>query len=198
MTIANDQMDELLALLDGDFATRRYADGVNQRDHALQCAALAERAGSDDALVAAALLHDVGHLLTADQRRADGSVGADLHHERVGARYLRRFFGPDVTGPVVLHVDAKRYLCAVDHDYFAILSPVSVRSLELQGGPMTPGEALAFEARSGWHAAADLRRWDDGAKVAGARCPPLDHYIPLLESLLGAQSMSSGAKINRK
>lgn len=185
MTIATDQLDELLALFGGEFATRRYADGVNQRDHALQCAALAERAGSDNALVAAALLHDVGHLLTADQRRADGSVGEDLRHEDVGARYLRRFFGPEVTGPVVLHVDAKRYLCAVDDGYFAVLSPGSVRSLELQGGTMTSAEARAFEARPAWQAAADLRRWDDGAKVAGRGWPPLDHYVPLLESLLG-------------
>lgn len=198
MTATRDQLDELLALFDAELATRRYVDGVNQRDHALQCAALAERAGSDDALVAAALLHDVGHLLTADQRGDDGAVSGDLHHEAIGARYLRRFFGPDVTGPVALHVAAKRYLCAVDDDYFAILSPGSVHSLELQGGPMTATEARDFEARPGWQAATDLRRWDDDAKVAGLGCPPLDHYLPLLGSLLERQSMSSVAKISRK
>lgn len=198
MTTSNDQLDELLALFDGTDATRRYADGVNQRDHALQCAALAERGGADVALVAAALLHDVGHLLTAGQRRADGSVGEDLRHEDVGARYLRRSFGPDVTGPVALHVDAKRYLCAVDDDYIVILSPGSVRSLELQGGPMSATEAGGFEVRPGWQAAADLRRWDDGAKVAGLGCPPLEHYVPLLEALLGNESMRSGANSNRK
>lgn len=176
-------LDELLALFDSELATRRYADGVNQRAHALQCAALAERDGAGDALVAAALLHDIGHLLTVDRRGADGSVGEDLHHEVVAGRYLRRHFGPDVTGPVVLHVDAKRYLCAVDDDYLRILSPGSVRSLEFQGGPMAAAEVRAFEARPGRQAATDLRRWDDGAKVPETECPPLAHYIPLLQHL---------------
>ena len=36
---------------------------VNQRAHALQAALLAEQAGCDAALVTAALLHDIGHMV---------------------------------------------------------------------------------------------------------------------------------------
>ena len=116
MTSTLDPLAQLLAAFDGDFATRRYTDGITQREHALQSAALAERAGAPDALIAAALLHDVGHLENADGRRPGLERTEDLRHEDVGGQILRRVFGPDVTARVVLHVDAKRYLCATDDD----------------------------------------------------------------------------------
>lgn len=177
-------VDEILAIFDHELADRRYSDGVDQRSHALQCAALAERNGAGDALVAASLLHDVGHLLTADRRVPGRRPDEDLRHERLAARHLQRFFGPDVTAPIALHVDAKRYLCAVDPDHLGILSPGSTHSLSLQGGPMTPDEIVAFESEPGWAEATELRRWDDGAKTPGVVCPPLDHYRALLASLL--------------
>ena len=141
----------------------RYGDGITQEEHALQSAKQAIDEGAPSALVAAALLHDVGHLLVERERVPT----VDLRHEAVGARALARWFAADVTNPIALHVDAKRYLCAVDPDYFGILSPGSVRSLELQGGPMTPEEVERFEALPGAEAAARLRRWDEGAKVPG-------------------------------
>src|SRR5262249_50966907 len=108
---------------------------VTQREHALQCASLAERSGAPQALVIAALLHDLGHLLhTRPESPADG--GVDGLHEVVGQRWLSRFFGPEVTEPVRLHVDAKRYLCATDPEYLNALSPASRQSLALQGGPL--------------------------------------------------------------
>ena len=175
-------LDDLLDRYRSPLAARSYDEAVTELDHALQCADLAIRSGADDALVVAALLHDVGHLLEGE-RRPDGLPRDDLHHEDVGGRYLRRWFGPAVTAPVTLHVSAKRYLCAVDPDYLAQLSAGSVHSLGLQGGPMDDDERAAFEQRPGWEDAVQLRRWDDAAKVVGARPPSFDQHVPLLRSL---------------
>jgi predicted HD phosphohydrolase len=114
---------------------RHYGEGVSQLDHALQTAHHAALDGASPALIAASLLHDVGHLL---QRLGEDAAdrGLDDQHERIGARYLARAFGPAVTEPVLWHVDAKRYLAAFEPGYRARLSPASLQSLALQGGPM--------------------------------------------------------------
>jgi len=156
-----------------------FGESVTQREHALQCASLAERAGAPEALVIAALLHDVGHLLHGRPESLADS-GVDGLHEVVGQRWLSRFFGPEVTEPVRLHVDAKRYLCATDPEYLNGLSPASRQSLALQGGPLQ-GEALSeFADRPFALDAVRLRRWDDRAKVPGLVVPDLDHYRTLL------------------
>ena len=98
------------------------SEAVTQRQHALQCAALAERDSAPPALIAAALLHDIGHLLDKDFEAALDR-DEDRFHENLGKVYLSRHFGPEVTEPVRMHVDAKRYLCAIDPDYNAKLSP---------------------------------------------------------------------------
>lgn len=178
-------LDELLALFDGPEAARRYDESVSEAEHARQCAVLASSEGAPAALVAAALLHDVGHLLVRDLVPAGEALTRDRHHERAGATHLRRWFGPDVTEPVRLHVAAKRYLCATDPAYSAVLSPGSVRSLAVQGGPMTAAEVAEFEARPGSEGAVRVRRWDDRAKVPGLDVPPVAHWRPLLETLAG-------------
>ncbi len=93
---------------------------------------------------------------------------------------LAALFPPAVTDPIVLHVRAKRYLCAIDPDYHDTLSSGSRRSLERQGGPLSPRDLAGFEALSGSEAAVRLRRWDDGGKVDGLRVEPLDSYRSLL------------------
>lgn len=176
-------VDELLALYE-TWATQRYDEEITQLDHALQTAALALAEDADDALVAAALLHDVGHLLAlADGSRPDGQTEVDLHHEHRGARYLAGTFGPEVTGPIALHVAAKRYRCAVDPRYHDGLSSGSVRSLVRQGGPMDADEVARFEAHPAHGAAVRLRGWDDGGKVEGLVVPDLASHRPLLERL---------------
>ncbi|MEL7156344.1 MAG: HD domain-containing protein, partial [Actinomycetota bacterium] len=152
----------------------RYDEVVTQTEHALQTGSCAMAAGADDAAVAAAFLHDVGHLLMAEAELTAAARGVDLHHEAVGARFLATWFGPQVTAPVAHHVAAKRYLCATDADYHATLSPASVTSLELQGGPMSNQEVVAFTAVAGFTTAVDLRRWDDRAKVPDAPTASLD------------------------
>jgi predicted HD phosphohydrolase len=132
-------------------------------------------------MVAAALLHDVGHVLLPPPDLCD--LHRDRRHEEIGADWLQPRFGVEVGAPVRLHVAAKRYLCATEPRYLARLSDASLHSLALQGGPMNAAERAAFEA-SPWHLEAlDLRRLDDAAKVPGAPVPALESYLPLLEEL---------------
>jgi phosphonate degradation associated HDIG domain protein len=152
-----------------------FGEPVSQEEHALQCAHLAERHGAADALVVAALLHDVGHLLH-EQGEDIAERGTDAQHEQVGYDWLMERFGPTVAEPVRLHVAAKRFLCATDAKYFGQLSPASRISLALQGGSMTPAEAAKFSAHPAHLAAVNLRRWDDEAKVPGLAVPELNHY----------------------
>ena len=156
--------------------------GVTQLEHALQSAALAVERDLGDALVIAALLHDIGHLAVAkDVSLAD--QGIDDRHEDAGPAMLADVFGPEVTEPIRLHVDAKRYLCAVEADYFGRLAPDSVRSLKLQGGPMSADEVAAFAGNPAIKAAADLRRIDDDAKTPGLDVPGLEAYRSMAEGL---------------
>lgn len=170
-------VDELLALYEGSSADVPYDETVNEREHALQTADLAIADSAPEPLIAAALLHDVGHLLSTGRRALDDG------HEAHGAVYLRSLFGPAVTAPVALHVAAKRYLCGTEAAYHAALSLGSQLSLEAQGGPMSPAEAAAFRRRPGWAEAVRLRRWDDAAKVAGAPTRELREWESLLRSV---------------
>ena len=176
-------MNELFALYASQAAQRMYDEDVTELEHALQAASLAHESGAPDHLVAAALLHDVGHLVSDDNVPLDEELTEDFRHERVGARYLARWFGPDVTAPVALHVAAKRYLCAVEAGYLEDLSASSARSLALQGGPMSPAEVEAFERLAHHEAATLVRRWDDRAKLAGLEVADLDAYRTLLTGL---------------
>ncbi len=179
-------IDDLIALYASPDADTLYDEVVTERRHAEQCAALARAGGANDALVAAALLHDVGHLVLRDNRPLGVELERDHHHERAGARVLARWFGPDVTEPVRLHVAAKRYLCTVEPGYVDRLSPSSVRSLAAQGGPMSPAEVVVFESRPHAEAATALRRWDDRGKVDGLVMEPVSAHRALLLGLLSA------------
>jgi len=158
-------------------------EAVTQEQHALQAAKLAEESGAPPATIAAALLHDVGHLLHNLPDDAPDE-GVDDVHEALGDRFLRRWFGPEVSEPVRMHVDAKRYLCAVDPSYLETLSPPSLQSLELQGGPMNPAEVNAYKALPFYEASLAVRRWDDLAKDPNLATPPLAHYLPYLREVL--------------
>lgn len=156
-----------------------YGESVTQLEHALQCARLAQEQGSEDPLVAAALLHDIGHLLHRDAAGALLS-GADDEHESLGAVWLGQWFDEAVTRPIALHVQAKRYLCATDPGYHARLSPVSVRSLQIQGGPLDPLEVAAFASLAHAQDAVRLRQWDDEAKCPGLATPDLDAFLDVV------------------
>ncbi len=153
-----------------------YGEAVTQLEHALQCATAAERAGASSASITAALLHDFGHLLHPD---AGGALadGVDDRHEWIGANHLAQWFGEAVTQPIALHVEAKRYLCLAEPRYHASLSPVSLTTLRLQGGVMTPAEATAFLSRPHAATAVQVRRWDEAAKITGMVTAPLAHFL---------------------
>ena len=172
---------ELLDVFQGR-ATRRYGlSAVSQLQHALQAAALAEADDAPPATVLASLLHDVGHMIH-DLGEDPAGRGIDDVHEERGAQWLAEWFGPEVSEPVRLHVAAKRYLCAVESDYFGKLSPDSVRSLELQGGPMSADEVAAFRANPLHAEAVRLRRFDEAAKDPRAATPDFDHYLRHVET----------------
>lgn len=175
-------VDEIIRLFE-ERGDRMYGEDVTERMHGSQCALLAEEAGCRPELVAAALLHDVGHLLH-DLGEDVADRGVDAHHEVVGDRWLRQWFGPEVTEPARLHVDAKRYLCTVDAAYRAGLSAASTRSLELQGGLMTPAELAAFEANPHHQAAVQLRHFDDRGKDPETPAVDLERFRSLLEALV--------------
>lgn len=168
----------------GLFANRGAAsygsEAVSQLEHALQCAHLAEEAGATPELIAACLLHDLGHLV-AHRPHAVGERTDDLH-QYIAMPFLRGAFPDAVLEPIRLHVDAKRYLCAVSGAYRDSLSPASKHSLQLQGGVFSEIEAQGFIAREYASDAALLRRWDDQAKAPGRPTPPLAHYVDILES----------------
>jgi phosphonate degradation associated HDIG domain protein len=177
--------DAIAELFGSQGATDYLGEPVTVAAHLLQAGALAEAAGAPPALVAAALLHDVGHL-SLDPAGLTGRAlmeGTDNRHGARGAAWLARWFPPAVTEPIRLHVPAKRYLCAVEPSYFALLSEASVYTLSVQGGPMSSGEAREFAAHPHAADAADavaVRRWDDEAKDPAASVPGFEHFRPLL------------------
>jgi phosphonate degradation associated HDIG domain protein len=178
-----DPIEQILGILQDKGAADYGSERVTQLEHALQCAHLAEAAGAASALISAALLHDFGHMVH-DLGRDAAVRGLDDRHEVRGRDWLGQWFAEDVTGPVRLHVDAKRYLCAVDPGYFATLSPASVRSLGLQGGPFAADRGKDFIGLPHAPAAVELRRWDDSAKEPGRRTPDLAHFRQHLQASL--------------
>lgn len=160
----------------------RYGEHVNQREHMLQCAKLAEDAGEAPAMIAAALLHDVGQFLEGAGDAAE-THGHDAVHERLGEVFLSQWFPEEVTAPISLHVAAKRYLCAVEPGYLEDLSGASALSLSLQGGPFNEVECRAFEAHPFFKEAIRLRRYDDAGKQPGMTTPDIDHYAAILNTV---------------
>ena len=166
-------IEAIAELFAGPGARDYMGEPVTIGIHMRQAGALAEAAGAEQPLVAAALLHDLGHLRQEP----------DSRHGDAGAQWLRQWFGPAVTEPVRLHVAAKRYLCASEPGYYGRLSAESVRTLAVQGGPMTADEVTAFEALPFARDAVAVRRWDDEAKDPAVTPPEFSHFEPLLRAV---------------
>ena len=145
-----------------------------------------------DELVAAALLHDIGHFTSEFGTYSPDDI-EDKHHDEAGAEVLAPFFPPVVTECVRLHVAAKRYLCATDPSYFGKLSPASVHTLSLQGGPMSEAEVAEFRKNPFHDEAVQVRLWDEGGKVPGMKTRPFREYEPLLQRVVDAHLGQSGA-----
>jgi phosphonate degradation associated HDIG domain protein len=168
---------------------------VTQLEHALQSAQLASAERAGDALVAAALLHDIGHILEAGALPTDCDTNLDDRHEARAYDWLVDHFGREVADPVRLHVPAKRYLCTVEPAYEKALSPTSHKSYLDQGGPMSEAELAEFRAEPHCAAALRLRRWDDAAKVAGKTTPHIEDFVPPLRAALKAKSGGVGDSV---
>ena len=166
-------IEAIAELFDGPGARDYMGEPVTIGIHMRQAGALAEAAGAEQPLVAAALLHDIGHLRQEP----------DSRHGDAGAQWLSQWFGAAVTEPVRLHVAAKRYLCATEPGYYERLSAESVRTLAVQGGPMTADQVAAFEALPFARDAVAVRRWDDEAKDPVVKPPEFSHFEPLLRAL---------------
>lgn len=175
-------VDEVFALFAGRGSAAYFGEAVSMTDHALQAAHFAELMGEGETVVAAALLHDVGHLIaTVPDDINEWKV--DARHEATGARWIAARFGAELAEPIRLHVRAKRFLCATDAGYVAQLSAASVLTLKLQGGAMSADEVARFEGEPGYREALIVRRCDDRGKVAGLATRRLEDYRGLLQSL---------------
>ena len=184
--------DNIVAFI-GDIFARRggeeyLGEGVTMAEHMLQAAHLAEQNGESDTVIVAALLHDIGHF-TSEFGTFSMSDTQDKYHDAAGAVVAEPFFPRVVTDCVRLHVAAKRYLCAVDPGYFAKLSPASVHSLRLQGGPMTDEQVARFSQNPNLEDVIKVRLVDDAGKVTGARTPDFAHYAPLVQRIVDAHCM---------
>jgi phosphonate degradation associated HDIG domain protein len=176
-------VEEIINIFEMRGADAYFGEPVSQLEHALQAACFAQRGQAREPLVVAALLHDIGHLL-AQIPEDIAQRGVDGKHEEIAQVWLEKRFGPEVCEPVRLHVAAKRYLCAINQDYLHKLSPASLLSLHLQGGPMTKLEVVKFTNNRFFREAVQLRHWDDLAKVEGAKAPPLANYRSMIERVL--------------
>ena len=176
-------VSKLLQLLETKGRDLQYGnENVTQLEHALQCAELAEKNNFSKEIITAALLHDIGHLLYDGQDPIH--EGKDGYHENLGADYLSEFYDEEVTRPIRAHVDSKRYLSAVEKEYYNLLSEASKISLHAQGGPFTKVEAEEFINKPYMKEAVELRRLDDEAKILGKKTPNLEHFKHYLEKSL--------------
>jgi phosphonate degradation associated HDIG domain protein len=176
---ASEISHELLAVLESARTAEYIGEPVSQLEHGLQAAWHAQRSGATEAVILAALFHDIGHLIDPAAEQMEG-LGV-VNHEVLGADYLKhRGCAHSMTQLVQGHVNAKRYLCARKPTYHNRLSEASKGTLRWQGGPMTEDEATLFEESTSFRSILALRQWDEMAKDPCANVPDLDHYAPML------------------
>ena len=157
-------------------------EDITQITHGLQCAQIAENDGAPAHLIISALLHDIGHLLHDEFEEAQNR-GDDRFHENLGSKYLSKWFGPEVTEPIRLHVASKRYLCASDPNYHDTLSDASKHTLRIQGGPMNPSEVKEFEANPSYKDAIQVRYWDDLGKDPLMKTGSLSRFLTYADKI---------------
>jgi phosphonate degradation associated HDIG domain protein len=180
MKTAEQVVDEVMGILSDSGGEQYFGEAVSKLEHAVQCAWHARQAGADEELVLASLLHDIGHLFDVEGTVRDERVGV-VNHDEVGEQWLlERGFSPRLARLVGGHVDAKRYLTATNEAYLSRLSPASVETLKLQGGPMEEGDAAEFAAEPELRDMLRLRSWDELAKDASWTGPGLESYREMM------------------
>ena len=174
---------DLLEILRSRGHEQYGGEAVTQLEHALQCAMLAQENQASPELITACLFHDLGHLIH-DLGENVAEKGVDDRHEYRAIPWLKPLFSAAATEPIRLHVEAKRYLCVVDSDYFDSLSTNSQQSLRLQGGLFSPQEVAIFLSLPYAKEAIQLRRWDEAAKIPQKVTPFLEDFLAILETSL--------------
>lgn len=146
----------------------KYGESISVNSHSVQAALHAIDKGYTREIVIAALLHDIGHLVPLDQPDREWEVMDQFGiaaHETIGADFLRALSIPEsICQPIALHVETKRYLCAVDSSYYDLLSTASKATLKHQGGKMSGVEVAKFRDLPYYDAAIKVRLLDDSAK----------------------------------
>jgi len=170
-------LDDIFDLY-AEHGTTAYAgEKISQLEHMCQAAQLAMKEGYDDEVVLAAFLHDIGHLLPVHDENESMDGYGTVDHERVGADYLRRLgFSERLCKLIASHVNAKRYLTSKNSGYYDQLSDASKKTLEYQGGRMSPEEAARFEADPLFDIYIKMRQWDEAAKVEHLPLPDIDVF----------------------
>lgn len=173
----------------------RYgSEQVSQLQHALQCAVFAKRQGAGSAMIVAALLHDIGHIIDHQAMPESDDQNLDDAHEQRAYQWIKSNFGKSVADPVRLHVAAKRYLCTVEPEYLTKLSPASLKSFHDQGGLMSQSQIDDFRDEPFAFEAVELRRWDDLAKDPTMQTPTIEDFAPLLDHLVEDHQSARSAR----
>jgi phosphonate degradation associated HDIG domain protein len=189
-TMIKPTLFDLLEILQSRGHEQYGGEAVTQLEHALQCATLAQENQASPELITACLFHDLGHLVHNLGENA-AKKGVDDRHEYRAIRWLKPLFSEAVTEPIRLHVEAKRYLCAVDSDYYSGLSANSRQSLKLQGGRFSIQEIAMFVSLPYAKDAIQLRRLDEAAKIPERITPFLEDFMAVLETSLRKQQLLS-------
>lgn len=186
--------DNIVAFIADIFARRGgeeyLGEPVTMAEHMLQGATIAEQNGQSEEIIVGALLHDIGHF-TSEFGTYHPDDTADRHHEDAGEAVLAPFFPPVVTDCVKYHVAAKRYLCATKPAYFKRLSPASVHTLELQGGPMSDNEVAEFRKNPNLKEIIAVRYLDEAGKRADMETPDFAHFAPMVQRMVDRHVQSS-------
>ncbi len=173
-------VDEVMGLLESSGGEQYFGEAVSKLEHSVQCAWHAGQAGADEELVLAALLHDIGHLIDVKGTERDERVGV-VNHDEIGEEWLlERGFSPRLARLVGGHVDAKRYLTATNEAYMERLSPASIETLKLQGGPMAAADVEEYAAEPDLRDMLRLRSWDEMAKDPNWTGPGLADYRDMM------------------
>ncbi|MBK7149603.1 MAG: HDIG domain-containing protein [Bacteroidetes bacterium] len=155
----------VVALYEQKGGANYSGEKVTQLEHASQTAQLAIQDEQTEEVIIAAFLHDIGHLLDDAPEAETMDEFGIKDHEAMGADYLLQHgFSTPLADLVRSHVEAKRYLCAVNKRYYEQLSHASKMTLQHQGGPMNAAEVAAFETKPLKNLIIKMRTWDEEAK----------------------------------
>jgi len=175
------KMEDLISLFNIYGQEEYFGEKINKRDHMIQTALEAEKAGEVEYIILACLLHDIGHFLEEDDM--DGLGVSD--HGKIAAEYLRNMnMDERVCKLVEKHVDAKRYLVSKNNNYYDKLTSASKKTLEYQGGKMNNLELENMERDPDFFSILKIRKYDDMGKKEDQILPKIECYIPLINKFI--------------